>query len=87
MEEKIKKELERAGFEFKPVRLYKTDSSSEDTIPGIMVYHDYIGEYPTSETWDRIWRVKRIAAKYHLRRETRGYYTATLIYLEEEKSA
>ena len=87
MQSAIEKALTRAGFEYKPVRLYKTNSSSPETVPAIMVYHDYTGEYPSAETWKRIYEVKRIAARHHLRRETRGYYTATLIYLEEEKTA
>lgn len=87
MQSAIEKALRAAGLEYKPVRIYKTDSSSGETIPAIMVYHNYEGPYPTRETWLKIYDVKRIAARHHLRRETRGYYTATLIYLEEKKPA
>lgn len=86
MQEKIEKALQAAGLEYKPVRLWKTDSNSPETVPAIIAYHDYDGLYPTQETWLKIYQAKRIAAKYHLRHETRGYYTATLIFLEEEKA-
>lgn len=87
MQKAIEKALQRAGLEYKPVRLYKTDSNSPETVPALCVSHNYDGLYPTQETWLKIYQVKRIAAKYHLRHETRGYYTATLIFLEEEKTA
>lgn len=86
MQKAIEKALQRAGLEYKPVRFYKTDSNSPETVPAIMVYHDYTGPYPTSETWGKIYQVRRIAARHHLRTETRGYYTASLIFLEEEKA-
>lgn len=86
MQKAIEKALQRAGLEYKIVQLYKTDSNSPETVQALCVSHNYEGLYPTQETWIKIYQVRRIAAKYHLRHETRGYYTATLIYLEEEKA-
>lgn len=87
MQEKIEKALQAAGLEYKPVRLYKTDSSSPETIPAIMVYHNYEGPYPTRETHEKIMQAARIADRHKMKHETRGFYTATLIYKEEDKTA
>lgn len=80
---RIERALQRAGLEYNPVRIYKTDSRSPETVPAIMVYHDYNGPYPTQESRGRMHQAERIADRHHLRHETRGYYTATLILLEE----
>lgn len=87
MQSAIEKALRAAGLEYKPVRIYKTDSSSGETIPAIMVYHNYEGPYPTRETHEKIMQAARIAARHKLHSETRGYYTATLIYKKEDKTA
>lgn len=84
MQKAIEKALQRAGLEYKPVSVWATDSTNPEKIPAIMVYHDYTGPYPTSETWGKIYQVRRIAARHRLNYETRGYYSATLLYLTKE---
>ena len=84
MQSAIEKALRAAGLEYKPVSVWATDSTNPEKIPAIMVYHNYEGPYPTSETWDKIYQVRRIAARHRLNYETRGYYSATLLYLTKE---
>ena len=50
--------------------------------PVLIADHDYTGPYPTREALDRLDAVRRICARYNVRRELRGYYQATFIWEE-----
>lgn len=50
--------------------------------PVLIADHDYTGPYPTREALDKLDTVRRICARYNVRRELRGYYQAT--YIREE---
>lgn len=51
-------------------------------VPVLIAYHDYSGPYPTREALGKLDTVRRICARYNVRRELRGYYQAT--YIREE---
>lgn len=51
-------------------------------VPVLIAEHDYIGPYPTREALDKLDAVRRICARYNVRRDLRGYYQAT--YIQEE---
>lgn len=51
-----------------------------DNRPGIMVHHNYNGMYPTDGARRISAAAGRVAEKLNLKFESRGYYTATLIY-------
>ena len=51
-------------------------------VPVLIAEHDYTGPYPTREALDRLGAVRRICARYNVRRELRGYYQATFIWEE-----
>lgn len=48
-------------------------------VPVLIAMHDYTGPYPPREALDRLDTVRRICARYNVRRELRGYYQATYI--------
>ena len=54
-------------------------------VPVLIADHDYSGPYPTREALDKLDTVRRICARYNVRRELRGYYQAT--YIREEVTA
>jgi len=75
--EKVIKALSAAGLtEYKAVNIWNGDSCK----PGLMVKHDYDGLYPNAETHEKIRAVRKIAKRFGLSAETRGYYTGTLIF-------
>lgn len=49
-------------------------------VPVLIADRDYTGPYPTREALDRLDAVRRICARYNVRRELRGYYQATFIW-------
>ena len=51
-------------------------------VPVLIAEHDDTGPYPTREALDRLDAVRRICARYNVRRELRGYYQATFIWEE-----
>ena len=51
-------------------------------VPALIAEHDYTGPYPTREALGRLDTVRRICARYNVRRELRGYYQATFIWEE-----
>ena len=51
-------------------------------VPVLIAEHDYTGPYPTREALGRLDAVRRICARYNVRRELRGYYQATFIWEE-----
>ena len=51
-------------------------------VPVLIAMHDYAGPYPTREALDKLDAVRRICARYNVRRDLRGYYQAT--YIQEE---
>ena len=57
-------------------------STERGPVPVLIAEHDYTGPYPTREALDRLDTVRRICARYNVRRELRGYYQAT--YIREE---
>lgn len=48
----------------------------------LIAEHDYTGPYPTREALEKLDTVRRICARYNVRRDLRGYYQAT--YIREE---
>lgn len=48
-------------------------------VPVLIAEHDYTGPYPTREALEKVDAVRRICARYNVRRELRGYYQATYI--------
>lgn len=82
----IENALKRAGIQYRHVRIYRTDSRDPETVPAIMASHDYTGPYPPKDTWNQISMIRRIAERHHARTETRGFYTATLIYQEDARN-
>lgn len=57
-------------------------STERGPVPVLIADHDYTGPYPTREALDKLDTVRRICARYNVRRELRGYYQAT--YIREE---
>jgi len=57
-------------------------STERGPVPVLIADHDYTGPYPTREALDRLDAVRRICARYNVRRELRGYYQATFIWEE-----
>lgn len=51
-------------------------------VPVLIAYHDYAGPFPSLDALDKLGAVARICARYHARREVRGFYQAT--YITEE---
>ena len=49
-------------------------------VPVLIAEHDYTGPYPTRDALDKLDAVRRICARYNVRRELRGYYQATFIW-------
>jgi len=72
----IKKWLKENEFEFKEIELV----NSSGNIIGIMVDTNYLGEYPTKETMNKINIISRkINRSKKLQCEVRGFYTGVLI--------
>lgn len=57
-------------------------STKRGPVPVLIADHDYSGPYPTREALDKLDAVRRICARYNVRRELRGYYQATFIWEE-----
>lgn len=74
MSSRILKALARAGLDARPVDLTGNRR-------GVMVQHDYYGLYPDAEAIRKAQQARRVAARLGYESETRGHYTATLIYL------
>ena len=51
-------------------------------VPVLISAHDYPGPYPAREALGKLDTVRRICARYNVRRELRGYYQATFLYEE-----
>lgn len=45
----------------------------------LIAEHDYTSPYPTREALEKLDTVRRICARYNVRRDLRGYYQATYI--------
>ena len=79
MENKLLQRLEKIGItDCEPVKIRHFDR----ILSAVMVHHDYDGLYPTSDALKIHSAVMQTAEKLHLKAEGRGYYTATLVYLE-----
>lgn len=77
----LRRKLEAKGLDARLVTLHNIDGTGK-TSPGIMVYHDYDGPYPTRETFDQHNTATAAADRNGFRSEQRGHYTATLIWKE-----
>lgn len=75
--ETLKKKLESNGLS---AELLHFSDGNGGSYPVVAVRHDYVGFYPTAETWETIRKVDAIARRAGLRIERRGYYQATVIY-------
>ena len=73
--DKIQRRLSRAGISTR--RNYI--NTERGPVPVLIAEHDYTGPYPTREALDKLDTVRRICARYNVRRELRGYYQATYI--------
>lgn len=75
----LRRRLEAKGLDARLITLHNVDGSGK-TAPGIMVYHDYNGPYPTRETFDAHNAAVAAATRNGFRSEQRGHYSATLIW-------
>lgn len=71
--------LRKKGLDARMITVHNVNGSGHDA-PGIMVYHDYDGLYPTREALNACSAAEAYAARHGFHAEDRGYYTATLIY-------
>ena len=75
--EKVIIALAKAGLtEYKPVTICNGDERK----PGLMVKHDYFGLYPGKEQFEKHNAAVKIAKRFGLNAEKRGYCSATLIW-------
>lgn len=68
--------ITREGYTARIVSVF----TGEDETPGIMVTHNYSGLYPSAETWETFYRIKKLARAAGYDSEARGYFTASLIF-------
>ena len=79
--DRLEKRINAAGIATRRATIYRS-TADPDPVPVLIALHDYTGPYPTREALDRLDAVRRICARYNVRRELRGYYQAT--YIREE---
>lgn len=77
----IQNQLDKIGVKYNGVTITNYSGSGEDTA-GIMVFHEYNGLYPDKNALEKHNAVMNIAGRAGLHAEQRGYYNATLIYME-----
>ena len=73
--DRLEKRINAAGIDTRRNQIM----TERGPVPVLIAMHDYTGPYPTREALDRLDTVRRICARYNVRRELRGYYQATYI--------
>ena len=76
--DRLEKRINAAGIDTRRNQIM----TEHGPVPVLIAEHDYTGPYPTREALDRLDAVRRICARYNVRRELRGYYQATFIWEE-----
>ncbi len=76
---------QKAGLNAKIETLYNLEElTAEGPIyrdyKALIIEHDYNGPYPQEATWTAYNTARKIAARYKLDYEQRGFYTATYIF-------
>ena len=71
--------LRKKGLDARIVTVHNYNGSGHDA-PGIMVYHDYDGLYPSRDALHACDIAEAYATRNGYNAEHRGHYTATLIY-------
>ena len=81
--DRLERRINAAGISTRRATIYRS-TADPAPVPVLIAQHDYTGPYPTREALDKLDTVRRICARYNVRRELRGYYQAT--YIREEVS-
>ena len=71
--------LRKKGLDAQIITVHNYHGSGHDA-PGIMVYHDYDGPYPSRDALNSCDIATAYATRHGYSAEQRGHYTATLIY-------
>ena len=77
MNKKLLTALDAARLDYRPVKIYL---DNDNTCNGILVSHNYCGCYPSEDALRKHEETMRIARRFSLKAEKRGYYISTLIY-------
>lgn len=71
--------LRKKGLDAQIITIHNYHGSGHDA-PGIMVYHNYDGPYPSRDALHACDIAEAYARRHGYNSEQRGHYTATLIY-------
>lgn len=71
--------LKKQGYDVEKITVYNVAGSGKDA-GGIIVRHNYGGLYPTRDALEVHATISNIARRAGFTANSRGHYTATLIY-------
>ena len=76
--DRLEKRINAAGIATRRATIYRSTAGPEPVLV-LIALHDYTGPYPTREALEKLDTVRRLCARYNVRRDLRGYYQATYI--------